>query len=34
MHSDSWGQYGDDSSDLPRYNAFRENFELQKIDNI
>jgi hypothetical protein len=31
MHSDSWGQYGDESSDLPRYNAFRENFELQKI---
>ena len=22
MHSDCWGQYGDDSSDLPRYNAF------------
>ena len=30
MHSDSWGQYGDDSSDLPRYKAFKENFELQK----
>jgi hypothetical protein len=30
MHSDSWGQYGDDSSDLPRYKAFIENFELQK----
>ena len=30
MHSDSWGQYGDDSSDLPRYLAFKENFELQK----
>lgn len=22
MHSDSWGQYGDDSSHLPRYKAF------------
>ena len=22
MHSDCWGQYGDDSSYLPRYNAF------------
>ena len=22
MHSDSWGQYGDDSSDVPIYNAF------------
>ena len=22
MHSDSWGQYGEDSSHLPRYNAF------------
>ena len=33
MHSDSWGQYGDDTSDLPRYNAFRENFELKKIKN-
>ena len=32
MHSDSWGQYGEDTSDLPRYNAFRENFELQKIN--
>ena len=22
MHSDCWGQYGEDSSNLPRYNAF------------
>ena len=22
MHSDTWGQYGDDSSHLPRYKAF------------
>jgi len=22
MHSDNWGQYGDDTSDLPRYKAF------------
>ena len=22
MHSDNWGQYGEDSSHLPRYKAF------------
>ena len=22
MHSDSWGQYGEDSSDIPKLNAF------------
>jgi hypothetical protein len=28
MHSDSWGQYGEDSSDLPRYNAFKYGYKL------
>ncbi len=31
MHSDSWGQYGDDTSDIPRLKAFKEDFEYQII---
>jgi hypothetical protein len=27
MHSDSWGQYGDDTSDIPILNAFLENYK-------
>jgi hypothetical protein len=30
MHSDTWGQYGDDTTDLPRKKAYIENYELQK----
>jgi hypothetical protein len=30
MHSDSWGQYGDDSSHLPRYKAFIYGFHKVK----
>ena len=29
MHSDSWGQYGDDFNDTPRYNAFIYGYILQ-----
>ena len=29
MHSDSWGQYGKDTSDLPRYKAFI--YEYKKV---
>ena len=28
MHSDSWGQYGEDTSDVPRLNAFIDNYTL------
>ena len=29
MHSDNWGQYGDDFNDTPRYNAFIYGYILQ-----
>lgn len=28
MHSDNWGQYGEDSSDVPRYKAFIYGYNL------
>ena len=31
MHSDSWGQYGEETSDVPRLRAFKENYEYQII---
>ena len=31
MHSDSWGQYGEDTSDVPRLRAFKEDYEYQII---
>lgn len=31
MHSDSHGQYGDDSSDIPRLRAFTESYRMQEI---
>lgn len=30
MHSDSWGQYGDDTSDLPRLNCFLHSYIRQQ----
>ena len=32
MHSDSWGQYGEDSSDVPRLNAFKEGYTHVEYD--
>jgi hypothetical protein len=31
LHSDSRGQYGDDSSDIPRLRAFTNAYKLQQI---
>jgi len=31
MHSDSYGQYGDDSSDIPRLRAFTESYRMQEL---
>ena len=28
MHSDSWGQYGEDTSDIPKLNAFIYEYDL------
>jgi len=33
MHSDSWGQYGDDTSDVPILNAFIDGYELELTKN-
>ena len=31
MHNDSWGQYGPDSDETPRYNAFLRGYILQEL---
>jgi hypothetical protein len=31
MHSDSWGQHGEETSDVPRLRAFKEDYEYQFI---
>jgi hypothetical protein len=33
MHSDSWGQYGSDTSDLYRLNAFTYEYKLRYVDD-
>ena len=33
MHTDSWGQYGADTSDLYRLNAFCYDYKLRLIDD-
>ena len=32
MHSDAWGQYGDDASDIPIFNAFKDGYTEIKND--
>jgi len=29
MHSDSWGQHGEETSNVPRLRAFKEDYEYQ-----
>jgi len=33
IHSDSWGQYGDDSSDMYRLNAFVYDYKIRLLDS-
>lgn len=32
MHSDSWGQYGEDTNNVPRLNCFLHGYKLQQSD--
>jgi len=34
MHSDSWGQYGEDTSDVPKLNCFCKGYKFQEEKNI
>jgi hypothetical protein len=31
MHSDTWGQHGEETSNVPRLRAFKEDYEYQII---